>query len=99
MDNPVYLLIDLLIYLNLIIFKLFAHLFSCLVIYSSIIHLFQLFSYLFTYLFFTYNLITYICGFLMPDCRCPDAPTGWHTTVIGLSGKGEGLGGVDGLTL
>ena len=33
----------------------------------------------------------------MHDCRRPDAPPGWHTIAIGLSGKGEGE--VDGLTL
>ena len=38
-----------------------------------------------------------MCGLLMHDCRRPDAPPpGWHTTAIGLSGKGEGE--VDGLT-
>ena len=59
----------------------------------------ELFSYLFIYLliFFIYNLITYMCGLLMHDCRCPDAPPSQHTTAIGFNGKGEG--GVDGLTL
>ena len=75
-----YLLIDLFIYLNLNLFKLFAHLCSYLVIYSLISSLFiYLIILLFIYLlidFFTYNLITYMCGLLMHDCRCPEPPPG-----------------------
>ena len=83
--------------LNLFKFKLFAHLFSYLVIYYLIIYLF---NYSLIYLlidFFTYNLITYMCGLLMHDCGRPDALLGLAYNCNRVIGKGEGE--VDGLTL
>ena len=71
MDTPhaIYLLIDLFIYLNLNLFKLFAHLFSYLVIYSLIIYLFiyLIILLLFTYLLiFLHTTLLHICV----DCLC-----------------------------
>ena len=64
-----YLLIDLFIYLNLNLFKLFARLCSYLVIYSVIIYLFiYLIILLFIYLLidFLHTTLLHICV----DCLC-----------------------------
>ena len=84
-------MIDLFIYLNI------YYLLIYLVIYYLNIYLFSsLFYYLFIY-FITYNLITYMCGLLMHDCRRPNAPPGWYTTATWHNGKGGRE--VDGPTL